>query len=120
MQFPRNSALSNEDGPRRVDHLVIPRQITAVVLVLAALAASLLLMVDDAVHGGDWPGWDEAWVLVVFPLGIPVAVAAALALGGESARATSARLVALVTGAVWLWGAAVFVLWFAIGDSVAA
>ena len=96
------------------------RQTTAAVLVLAALAASLLLMVDDAVHGGDWPGWDEAWVLVVFPLGIPIAVAAALGLAGQAARAKSARLVALVTGAVWLWGAAVFVLWVAIGDSVPA
>jgi small-conductance mechanosensitive channel len=94
------------------------RQTTAVVLVLAALAASLVLMVDDAVHGGDWPGWDEAWVLVVFPLGIPVTVAAALGIAGPTARATSGRLVALVTGAVWLWGAAVFVVWFAVGDRV--
>jgi hypothetical protein len=93
------------------------RQATAVILVLAALAASFALMVDDAIHGGDWPGWDEAWVLVVFTLGIPVAVAVALGVGGRAARATSLRLVALVTGAVWLWGAAVFVVWFAIGDS---
>jgi hypothetical protein len=77
-----------------------------------------VLMVDDAVYGGDWPGWDEAWVLVVFPLGIPVAVAAALVVGGATARATSGRLVALVTGAVWLWGAAVFVAWFVVGDWV--
>ena len=94
------------------------RQASVVVLVLAALAASFVLMVDDAIHGGDWPGWDEAWVLVVFPLGIPVVVAAALGVGGQAARSTSARLVALVTGAVWLWGAAVFVLWFAVGDRV--
>jgi hypothetical protein len=94
------------------------RQTSTRVLVLAALAASFVLMVDDAVQGGDWPGWDEAWVLIVFPLGIPVAVAVALGLGGPSPRATGARLVALVTGAVWLWGAAVFVVWFVIGDSV--
>jgi hypothetical protein len=89
-----------------------------VVLVLAALAASLTLMVDDAIDGGDWPGWDEAWALVAFPLGIPVAVAAALAVGGPAVRTKSARLVALVTGAVWLWGAAVYVVWFVLGDSV--
>jgi hypothetical protein len=91
-----------------------------VTLVLAALAASFVLMVDDAFHGGDWPGWDEAWVLVVFPLGIPIAVATALRIAGQAVRAKSPRLVALVTGAVWLWGAAVFVVWFAIGDAVPA
>ena len=31
-------------------------------------------------------------------------------------RATALRLVALVTGAVWLWGAVVFVVWFVVGD----
>jgi hypothetical protein len=92
------------------------RQTSALVLVFGALAASFVLMVDDAVNSGDWPGWDEAWVLIVFPLGIPVAVAASLSVGGPAARATSARLVALVTGAVWLWGAAVFVAWFLLGD----
>jgi hypothetical protein len=89
-----------------------------VILVLAALAGSFALMVDDAIHGGDWPGWDEAWALVAFPLGIPVAVAAALGVGGSAVRTTTARLVALVTGAVWLWGAAVFVVWFVVGDWV--
>ena len=88
------------------------------VLVLAALAGSFALMVDDALYGDDWPGWDEAWALVAFPLGIPVAVAGALIVGGPAARATSARLVALVTGAVWLWGAAVFVVWVVVGDRV--
>jgi hypothetical protein len=91
---------------------------TIVGFVFAALAGSFALMVDDAVQGGDWPGWDEAWALVAFPLGIPVAVAAALACARPSARATNTRLVALVTGAVWLWGAAVFVVWFVLGDSV--
>jgi hypothetical protein len=94
------------------------RQTTVVLLVLAALMASLTLMVDDAVYRGDWPGWDEAWALVAFPLGIPVAVAVALGVGGPAARATGARLVALVTGAVWLWGAVVFVIWFVLGDRV--
>jgi small-conductance mechanosensitive channel len=101
-----------------VEDLVTLRQTTAVILVLAALAASFVLMVDDAIKSGDWPGWDEAWVLIVFPLGIPLAVAAALSVGGPTARVTSARLVALVTGAVWLWGAAVFVVWFILGDRV--
>ena len=85
---------------------------------LAALSASLVLMVDDAVRGDDWPGWDEAWAVVVYPLGIPAAVAAALAVGGPAVRTSSARLVALTTSAVWLWGAAVFVLWFVVGDRV--
>ena len=85
---------------------------------LAALAGSFGLMVDDAVHGGDWPGWDEAWAVVAFPLGVPVVVAAALSVGGAAVRTTSARLVALVTGAVWLWGAAVFVVWFLVGERV--
>ena len=52
------------------------RRVAVGVLVLAVLGASLVLMVDDAAHGGDWPGWDEGWALFVFPLGIPVAVAA--------------------------------------------
>ena len=94
------------------------RQTSVVVLVLAALAASFGLMVDDAVHGGDWPGWDEAWALVAFPLGIPVAVAVALGVSRPAVRTTSARLVALVTSAVWLWGAAIFVVWFLVGDWV--
>jgi hypothetical protein len=75
-------------------------------------------MLDDAVRSGDWPGWDEAWVPIVFPLEIPLAVTAALTLGGAGMQATSARLVTLVTGAVWLWGAAIFVVWFILGDRV--
>jgi hypothetical protein len=86
-----------------------------VVLALAALAGSFAMMLDDATHGGDWPGWDEAWALVAFPLGIPMAVAAGLGFGGVAERTTSARLVVLVTGAVWLWGAVVFVGWLVVG-----
>jgi hypothetical protein len=86
------------------------------VLVLAVLAASLVLMVDDAAHGGDWPGWDEGWALVVFPFGIPVAVAAAVGVGGEALRAVGGRIIVLVTAAVWLWGAILFALWFVVGD----
>ena len=92
------------------------RQPAVGVLVLAVLAASLVLMVDDAAHGGDWPGWDEGWALVVFPLGIPVAVAAAVGVGGEAQRAVRGRIILLVTGAVWLWGAMLFALWFVVGD----
>ncbi len=88
-----------------------------VVLALAAVGGVLALMVSDAAHVGDWPGWDEGWALVAFPLGIPVTVAAALGLGGTSVRATTPRLVALVTGAVWLWGAMVFVVWFVVGKN---
>ena len=86
------------------------------VLVLAALAGVFGLMVEDAARGDDWPGWDEGWALVAFPVGIPLAVAAALEVGGTAARATTLRLVTLVTGAVWLWGAVVFVVWFVVGD----
>ena len=91
------------------------RYTTVVVLVLAALAASLVLMVDDAAHGGDWPGWDEGWALVAFPLGIPVAVAASVGIGGKALRAASGRIIVLVTGAVWLWGAGLFAVWFVAG-----
>jgi hypothetical protein len=97
------------------DHVSVLRT-GVVVLVLAALAGVLFLMVEDAGHGDDWPGWDEGWALIAFPLGVPVAVAAALALGGTAVRGSSLRLVALVTGAVWLWGAVVFVVWFVAGD----
>jgi hypothetical protein len=85
-------------------------------LVLAALAASFALMIDDAAHGGDWPGWDEGWALVAFPLGIPVAVAAAVVVGGRALRAAGGRIIVLVTGAVWLWGAVLFALWILVGD----
>lgn len=77
---------------------------------LAMLGLALAVMVGDA-RAGDWPGWDEGWAVVAFPLGIPPVVAAGLAL----ARAASARRVALVTGAVWSWGALVFLAWFASG-----
>ena len=86
-----------------------------VVLVLAALAGVLALMVGEAAHVGDWPGWDEGWALIAFPLGIPVTVATALGLGGTAVRATTPRLVALVTGVVWLWGAVILVVWFVVG-----
>jgi hypothetical protein len=29
-------------------------------MVVLVLAASFVLMVDDAIHDGDWPSWDEA------------------------------------------------------------
>ena len=90
-------------------------RIGVVVLVLAALGGVLVLMAEDARHGGDWPGWDEGWALIAFPLGIPLSVAAALGFSGPAVRANTPRLVALVTGAVWLWGAAVFVVWLVVG-----
>jgi hypothetical protein len=99
-----------------VEGVVSRLRISVAVLVLAALAGVLGLMVEDAGQGGDWPGWDEGWALIAFPLGIPLAVAAALGAGGTAVRATTLRLVALVTGAVWLWGAMVFVVWFVVGE----
>jgi hypothetical protein len=86
-------------------------------VVVAGMLALLLclafaMMVGDAVVGGDWPGWDEGWAVLAFPLGVPVAVAAATGLLGRSRF----RLRVLgVTAAVWAWGAVVFLLWLAFG-----
>jgi hypothetical protein len=80
--------------------------------VLGVLAASLVLMVADAAVGEDWPGWDEGWAVILFPLGIPLAVATGL---GAAARASEAWRVAVVTVAVWAWGAVVFLAWLALG-----
>jgi hypothetical protein len=110
-----NLALWDPVGPPYCELVVLLRT-GAVVLVLAALVGVLGLMVEEAGHGDDWPGWDEGWALVAFPLGIPVAVTAALGFGGAAVRATSGRLVAVVTGAVWLWGAVVFVAWLVVGN----
>jgi hypothetical protein len=76
------------------------------------LVGALALGLTDATSGGDWPGWDEGWALVVFPLGIPLALYAAAGFG----RATRPARVAIIGSlAVWLWGAAVFVTWFFVG-----
>ena len=91
--------------------VVSPWRVSMGALVHAVLGASLVPMVEDAAHGGDWPGWDEGWAVVVFPVGIPAAVGA----GGEALRAVGGRIIVLVTGAVWLLGAAV-ALWFVVGD----
>jgi hypothetical protein len=97
--------------------LVSRRHTTVVVvLVLAALVGSFGLMLDEATHSGDWPGWDEGWALIAFPLGIPVAVAAAIGVGRSALSATNVRLFVLVTAAIWLWGAAMFTVWFALGQ----
>jgi hypothetical protein len=83
-------------------------------LVAAAfVAAVFLLMLTDAVDGGDWPGWDEGWALVAFPLGVPLVLAAALAAARVS---RPLRATAMTTLAVWTWGALVFVLWYVVGD----
>jgi small neutral amino acid transporter SnatA (MarC family) len=79
---------------------------------LALLGVAFALMVGDAVSGHDWPGWDEGWAVIAFPLGIPAAVAVALAALRRSSF--GAQLVGL-TAAVWLWGACVFLLWYAVG-----
>ena len=73
-------------------------------------AASLGLL--DATSGGDWPGWDEGWALVAFPLGVPLA----LYVGAGIAKAPSRTRVATIGAlAVWLWGAAVFLAWLVFG-----
>jgi hypothetical protein len=84
----------------------------ALVLVLFILGALTFGLVD-ATSGGDWPGWDEGWALVAFPLGVPVALYIGAGLGHvERAR----RVATIGTLAVWLWGAAVFVTWLVVGD----
>jgi hypothetical protein len=82
------------------------------VAVLGVLAASLALMVADAVVGEDWPGWDEGWAVIVFPLGVPLAVASGLTVAPKSSQASR---VAVVTAAVWAWGAVLFLAWLALG-----
>lgn len=64
-------------------------------------------MLMDAVFGRHWPGWDDLWVVFAFAGGVPLAVT--VALGGAT------RAAVMATGAVWLWGAALFLLWFALG-----
>ena len=72
-------------------------------------------MAADAVQGGDWPGWDEGWALVAFPLGIPVAVGAGIAMSlRNNERPGIGRLSLDATLAVWLWGAAIFAVWHAL------
>ena len=78
--------------------------------VVGLLALTLVLMVADA-RTGDWPGWDEGWAIILFPLGIPLAAAGGLRLAGGA----SVRRVALVTAAVWCWGALVFLAWLVAG-----
>jgi len=80
-------------------------------LVLFLVGAASLGLID-ATAGGDWPGWDEGWALVTFPVGVPLA----LYVGAGVARAESpTRVATFGTLAVWLWGAAVFVTWMVLG-----
>ncbi len=80
--------------------------------VVLFLLGALVLAFTDATSGGDWPGWDEGWALVVFPFGVPLALYAAAGLGRVG---RPARVATIGTLAVWLWGAAVFVTWFFLG-----
>jgi hypothetical protein len=80
-------------------------------LALGVLGVALAFMVGDA-SGDEWPGWDEGWALIAFPLGVPLAVGAAFGLLRGSGLAAR---VAGVTAAVWLWGACVFLLWHLLG-----
>ncbi len=87
----------------------------AVTLTVLALAAALLLMVATAVQSGNWPGWDEGWALIAFPLGVPAAVAAGIAASVRNgARPGVGRISLGATLAVWLWGAAIFAAWYAL------
>ena len=67
-----------------------------------AFAASHALGPLEAL-AGDWTGWDEGWTLVVFPLGIPLALLLAL---------RRPRPAALGTLAVWGWALVVLVAWW--------
>jgi hypothetical protein len=83
------------------------RRTVPAALVISFLALASALMFRDATAGGDWPGWDEAWVVAAFALGLPVVLA--VALRGPT------RTVVSATGAVWCWGALLFLLWLAVG-----
>ena len=61
-------------------------------------------MVADSAVGGDWPGWDEGWAVVVFPLGVPLPVASGLAVAGGGLAGRPGF--AVVTAAVWAVGRA--------------
>jgi hypothetical protein len=76
---------------------------TLVLVLAAAIAAALYLE-----RRANWPGWDEAWALVLLPLGVPLAAAAGLWIEG---RAVTWRAVTFVTLAVWAWGALLFAAW---------
>lgn len=84
----------------------------ALLLLFGFLTVTLLLMVEEAL-GSDWPGWDEGWAIVAFPLGIPLALAAATRAARNSRNIWT--LTGSLTAAVWAWGAAVFVAWRILG-----
>jgi hypothetical protein len=76
------------------------------------LVGALALGLTDAIRGDDWPGWDEGWALLAFPLGIPLA----LYVGAGVVRAEQrARVATIGTLTVWLWGASVYVTWHLVG-----
>ena len=75
----------------------------------AVLAVGLALMLVDA-SSGDWPGWDEGWALVAFPVGVPFAVS--VGVGSRTGDRVDWQLVGVTTLAVWSWGAILFVAWF--------
>jgi hypothetical protein len=79
------------------------RHAVPVALVGGFLAFAFVLIVRDATTPGDWPGWDEGWVVAAFALGVPVVVAPAF-------RELSRRVVA-ASAAVWCWGVVLFLPW---------
>jgi len=86
-------------------------RVAVVAVAVGLVAAFFALMLHDAL-GDDWPGWDEGWAIVLFPLGVPLAAAAALAAVASLRRST---LVVAITLAVWAWGGLVFALWYVLG-----
>jgi len=101
------------DGHSSVTVRRVGRPRAAVLALVLFLVGAALLGLMDAIAGDDWPGWDEGWALVTFPLGVPLA----LYVGASIARAERPTRVATIgTLAVWLWGAAVFVTWMVVGD----
>ena len=99
---------------RTVKGLILRRSL-GIALTLASLLIALALMIDEAIRGNDWPGWDEGWVLIVFPLGLPAPVAAGLRLASSRMGDGTWRRIGFVTGAIWLWGAALFLVWLTLG-----
>ena len=94
---------------------LVPVRAAALILTVLVLGAGFALMSFDAMQGGDWPGWDEGWALFAFPLGIPLAILVGLSVSVRFASQRGIGALGLgATLAVWLWGAGVFAVWYAL------
>jgi hypothetical protein len=107
------SIVPNVDGQELDTLRPVGRSRAAVVTLVLFLVGVASLALMDAIAGGDWPGWDEGWALVTFPLGVPLVLYVGAGIAGAERPTRVATIGAL---AVWLWGAAVFVTWMVVGS----